>query len=197
MSQFGFDIDEFLEHRKEQEFTFPLFASSIGRRTTFRVKARRLTLMDRASLGFLPDHLQNDVWRQLKAASREMQKLQDSGAEPGDINEALANNDANLRVANIFCVHGIIEPKFVADKRDERPQDGVLHVEWIAPEDRIAFMIACNDADSEQARHFATFRAESTDDVPRRQGGEVLGREAQPDVRDAGAGVRFGHPVQP
>lgn len=196
MSQFAFEIDDFIQHRSEREFTFPLFASSIGRRTTFRVKARRLSIMDRASLGFLPDHLQNEVWKQLKAASRELQKMQDAGAEPKDIHEALANNDANLRVANIFCIYGIIEPTFVADKRDEDPSQRKLHVEWIAPEDRIAFMIACNDADSEQARHFATFREERTDAVPNRQGGEVLGDTP---IRIAGHGHgnnEFVPPVQ-
>jgi hypothetical protein len=99
-------------------------------------------------------------------------------------------------VANILCVYGIVEPRFVLDKAQERTSEGVLHVEWIAAEDRIAYMIACNDADSEQARLFRTFRDEPAHDVPGGQDGEVLGREGIRPAGDAGGGIRFGDPVQ-
>lgn len=192
---FTFAIDDFLAHRSEREFTFPLHASSIGRKAIFKARVRRLNLMDRATIGHLPDHLQNDVWKQLRAASREIEQARDAGRDPQSITEALANNDAMLGVANIFCRHGFIEPALTLDAREEDAAAGVLHVDRIAPEDRIAYMIACNDADSEQARYFATFRDEARGDVPARQGGEVLGREAIRPVGDGRGGVRFDDPV--
>lgn len=192
---FRFEIDEFIQHRSEREFTFPLHASSIGRKALFKAKVRRLNLMDRATIGHLPDHLQNDVWKQLRAASREIEQARDAGRDPQNITEALANNDAMLNLANIFCRYGFVEPSLTLNAREEDLASGVLHVDRIAPEDRIAYMWACNDADSEQARYFATFRDEARADVPDRQDGEVLGREALRPVGDARGGVRFGDPV--
>ena len=195
MSQFAFNVSDFLEHRAEREFTFPLHASSIGRKGVFEVRAHRLNLMDRASLGFLPDHLQNDVWQRLRAAARDIQKLQEQGGQPKDINEALANNDKMLAVANLFCRYAFIEPRLVLDVAEEDAERGVLHVDRIAPEDRIAFMIACTDADSEQARLFRTFRREPADDVPARQGGEVVPPAPIRPAGDARPGVQFVDPV--
>lgn len=155
---FTFEIDDFLEHRNEREFIFPLVASSIGRKKQFQARVRRLQLMDRASIGFLPDHLQNEAWRQLRAANQEIQKRQDAGDDPQDINEALANNDAMLQLADLFCQYGFVEPQIVVDAADENVSAGRLHAGRFAPEDRIAYLIACNDAHSEQAKLFETFR---------------------------------------
>jgi hypothetical protein len=176
MSQFAFDIQDFIEHRAEREFTFPLHASSIGRRGTFEVRCRRLNMMDRAAIGQLPSDLQNEVWTQLKAAAREINTLQEKGGEAKDINEALANNDKMLAVADLFCRYGWIEPSVVLTEREEHTAAGTLWIGRFAPEDRIAYMIGCQDADSEQARHFRTFRRSGAgaDAVPHRQGGEVV-----------------------
>ena len=195
MGTFTFDIDEFLEHRAEREFTFPLYASSIGRRSVFRVKARRLQIMDRAALGFLPSTLQNEVWLQLKAASRDIQRLQDSGAEPKDINEALANNEKQLQMADILCKYGWIEPSVTLEEREHNPAQGVIYIGHIAAEDRIAYLIACNDADSEQARSFRTLREESDAAVPGGESREVLGHDASRDPRDTPYPVQFRAPV--
>lgn len=188
---FRFDIDDFIEHRAEREFTFPLHASSIGRKGVFEVRAHRLNLMDRASLGFLPDHLQNDVWQRLRKAAKDIADLQEKGGQPKDINEALANNDKMLAVANLFCRYAFVEPQVVLDPAEEDVRAGILHVDRIAPEDRIAFMIACTDADSEQARLFATFRREPDDAVPGRQGGEVVSRAPERPAGDSRAPIDF------
>jgi hypothetical protein len=190
VSTFGFDIEEFIEHRNEREFTFPLHASSIGRKQVFEVKCRRLQIMDRASLGFLPDALQNRVWEQLKQTQREIQKQQAAGAEPENIQEALSNIDGQLKLADIFCEYGWLEPKVTRTQGAEDLAGGVLHVGRFAPEDRIAYLLACNDADSEQARHFATFRQRPNDDVPGGEDREV--RQDAPERRDGDTG----QPVQ-
>lgn len=158
MSTFTFEIDEFLEHRNEREFIFPLVASSIGRKKQFQARVRRLQLMDRASIGFLPDHLQNEAWKQLRAANNEIERRQEAGEAPKDINEALANNDAMLQLADLFCQYGFIEPQIVTDVAHEDIPSGKLHAGRFAPEDRVAYLIACNDAHSEQAKLFETFR---------------------------------------
>ena len=190
MTDFTFDIQDFIEHRSEREYTFPLHASSIGRKGVFEVRCRRLNMMDRAAIGQLPSDLQNEVWTQLKAAAKEINALQEKGSEAKDINEALANNDKMLAVADLFCKYGWVVPAVVLTEREEDTRAGVLWVGRFAPEDRIAYMIGCQDADSEQARHFRTFRsARAGDDaVPHRQGGEVVsaaperhpGHSAQP-----------------
>ena len=177
---FTFDIQDFIDHRAEREFTFPLHASSIGRKGVFEVRCRRLNMMDRAAIGQLPSDLQNEVWTQLKAAAREVNAVQERGGEAKDINEALANNEKMLTVADLFCRYGWIEPSVVLTEREEDTARGVLWVGRFAPEDRIAYMIGCQDADSEQARHFRTFRRDRSGDdaVPHRQGGEVVPRAA-------------------
>lgn len=187
---FAFDIQDFIDHRAEREFTFPLHASSIGRKSTFDVRCRRLNMMDRAAIGQLPSDLQNEVWTQLKAAAREISTLQEKGGEAKDINEALANNDKMLAVSDLFCKYGWITPRVVLTEREEDTRSGVLWIGRFAPEDRIAYMIGCQDADSEQARHFRTFRREDAgaDAVPDRQGGEVVQRAPE---RPAG------YPAQP
>lgn len=197
MSTFAFDIQDFIDHRAEREFTFPLHASSIGRKGTFDVRCRRLNMMDRAAIGQLPSDLQNEVWTQLKAAARNIAKLQDDNVEARDINEALANNDKMLAVADLFCKYGWIEPRVVLTEREEDTRAGVLWVGRFAPEDRIAYMIGCQDADSEQARHFRTFRGEGpgADAVPDRQGGEVVQRAPERPAGYPQAPIDFQHPV--
>lgn len=197
MSTFAFDIQDFIDHRAEREFTFPLHASSIGRKGTFDVRCRRLNMMDRAAIGQLPSDLQNEVWTQLKAAARNIAKLQDDNVEARDINEALANNDKMLAVADLFCKYGWIEPRVVLTEREEDTRAGVLWVGRFAPEDRIAYMVGCQDADSEQARHFRTFRREDTgaDAVPDVQHREVLGRDAGGHAGDPQPPLQFSHSV--
>ena len=197
MGTFEFDIDDFIAHRNEREFTFPLHASSIGRRGIYKIKCRRLNLMDRASIGFIPEHLQDDVWRQLRAAARDVNKMIEQGIEPKNVNEALANNDKHLALADIFCEYGWIEPRVTTDPRREvlSGENRIVRVERFAPEDRIAYMHACNDADSADARHFRTFRDEAGDDVPDRQGGEVLGQAPERSAGNSPAPIYFEPPV--
>lgn len=195
MSDFSFAIDDFLEHRQQREFTFPLHASSIGRRGIFEVRCRRLNIMERASLADLPDALQNEVWTQLRAAGRKIQELQDKNKTPENITEAMAQNDKFVEAADVFCVNGWIEPRVVLSEREEDPSRGVLWIGRFAKEDRIAYMWACGDADSAQARHFKTFRHRPDGDVPGRQGGEVVPDAAQRPAGDATGPVQFHAPV--
>lgn len=174
MSDFAFDIDEFIAHRAEGEFTFPLHASSIGRRALFKVRCRRLNIMERASIGHLPDAMQNEVWKQLRSAGRKINELVEKGQSPENIAEAMAQNDKFVSAADVFCVNGWIEPKVVLHERDEDRSRGVLWIGRFAKEDRIAYMWACGDADSDQAKHFETFRSRPDDDVPGREGGEMV-----------------------
>lgn len=170
---FQVDIDEFISHQDEREFWFRLPASSIGRRNAWKFRARRPNLFDRASMNYLPTHLQDDVWRKLRQFQRDAQKLQDAGTDAKSMNEQLANNEANLKVADLFCTIGFVDPTLVLDAKDENTAQRVLHVERVKPEDRIAYLMACNDADSEQAKLFERFRGESVPDASRGDHGTV------------------------
>jgi hypothetical protein len=183
-----FDIEAFLEHQTHDTFTFPLHASSIGRKEAFKVTCRRLEVIDRASLSFLPDKLQNKVWTQLRTTQQEISRRQEAGQTPKDINEALANIEDQLKIADILCEYGWIEPKVTRDPAREDLATGVMWVGRFKAADRAAYMIACNDADSEQARLFRILRDEPADDVSDREGGEVV-----PDAPERPAG----HPAAP
>lgn len=195
-SAFEFDVEAFIAEQEEGEyFTFPLYASSIGRKTVRKVLCRRLNMMDRASIGYLPAHLQDDVWQQLRKAARKISDLQETGATPKNVHEALANNDAMLRVANLFVRYAFVTPQITLVKDEQDPANGVMHIDWVKPEDRIAFMVACNDATGEEARRFETFRPEPADAVPDREGSEVVPDAA---VRPAGnttPPIQFSAPV--
>jgi len=191
MSEFSFPIEEFLEHQENDTFTFPLHASSVGRRGLFRVKCRRLEVTDRASLAFLPEKLQNKVWQNLRSTQREIEKRQQAGMEPKDINEALANIDDQVKLADIICEAGWIEPRVTRDPAKHDPANGVIWIDKFKRADRIAYLIACNNADSEAARHFRVFRDEPHDDVPGGQDREVLERPPLRPVGDARPGIQF------
>jgi hypothetical protein len=196
VSAFEFDAEAFIDEQEEGEyFTFPLYASSIGRKTVRRALCRRLNMMDRASIGHLPAHLQDDVWQRLRKAARKIQELQEKGATPKNVHEALANNDAMLRVANLFVRYAFVKPQIVLNPDEHDPANGVLHIDWVKPEDRIAFMVACNDATGEEARRFETFRPESADDVPDVQDGEILESKPERSGGDTGHPIQFSAPV--
>lgn len=192
---FSFDIQEFIDHRSSQEFIFELPASSIGRKSRFKARCRRINMMDRTSIGYLPSHLQEEVWQRLRKAASEIRDLQERGAEAKNINEALANNDKMVQVGSLLCRYAFIEPKITLDPNEEDLSNGVLHVDRIAAEDRVAFMIACNDATSEQAGLFSTFRGRSTDAMADRQGGEVVPDAAQRPAGDTPHPIQFGSAV--
>src|SRR5690606_4989632 len=192
---FRFDIQDFIDHRSSQEFTFDLPASSIGRKSRFKARCRRINMMDRATIGFLPTHLQNEVWTQLRSAANEIRKLQESGAEAKDVNEALANNDKMVRIGSLLMRYAFIEPKIVLNPSEEDLANGVLHVDRIAAEDRVAVMIACNDATSEQAGLFSTFRERPADAVSDRQGGEVVPDATQRPAGDPAPPLPAGAPA--
>lgn len=179
-----FPVDEFLRHQTHDTFTFPLHASSIGRKDVFRVTCRRLDITDRASLAFLPDQLQNKVWSQLRATQREINERQDAGQTAEDINDALANVDDTLRIADILCEYGWVDPKVTRDPAKEDTTAGTLWVGRFKPADRVAYLLGCNDADSEQARHFRVLRDEPNGDVSGREDREVV-----PDAPERPAGA--------
>lgn len=196
---FTFDVEAFLDEQDAQEasgqerlLTFPLHATSIGKPGIQRILCRRLNLMDRASISYLPSELQNTVWKQLRKASEELQRLQTQGATPKDINEAMANNDKMLAVADVMCEYGWVKPRVVRDRSREDRHAGVLWVGRFKGEDRIAYMIGCGDADSEQARHFRDAPARSDDDAPDRENREVLEYPTERAAGDASPGL-FAH----
>lgn len=185
----SFPIDEFLAHQEHDTFTFPLHASSIGRKEIFRVTCRRLEVTDRASLNFLPNKLQNQVWSQLRSTQREIAARQEAGQEPKDINEALANIEDNIRIADLICEYGWIDPKVTRDPAKEDTANGVVWIGRFKGADRIAYLVACNDADSEQARHFRITSERPDDAVSDRQGGEVVPNATVRPAGDAASGV--------
>lgn len=190
-----FPIDEFLKHQTYDTFKFPLHAGSIGRKTPFEVTCRRLEVTDRASLGFLPSNLQDRVWKQLKQTVREITERENAGQEAKDINEALANIDDQLKVADILCEYGWIDPKVTRDPAKEDHAHGVVWIGRFKGADRIAYMLACNNADSEQARLFRVIRDESDSDVPDREGGEVVPDAPERPAGDPPPPVQFGAAV--
>ena len=196
VSSFQFDAEAFVEEQREGEyFTFPLHASSIGRKTPRKALCRHLTLMDRASIGHLPTHLQDEVWSRLRKAARKIAEMQEQGATPQNIHEALANNDKMLEVANTYVRYGFVKPEITLSKAKDDPANGVLYIDWVKPQDRIAFMIACNDPGSEEFRRFERFRSESRDAVSDREGGEVVPDAPERPAGDAPQPVQFGAAV--
>lgn len=190
-----FPIDEFLRHQTYDTYTFPLHASSIGRPSPFEVTCRRLEITDRASLGFLPSALQSRVWSQLKTTVKEIQSRENAGQEAKDINEALSNIDDQLKVADILCEYGWIEPKVTRDPAKEDHAGGVVWIGRFKGADRIAYMIGCNNADSEQAKLFRVLRSRPDDAVPGGEGGEVVPDAPQRPAGDPTPPVQFHAPV--
>lgn len=199
---FSFDVDAFLAESdaelegRERLYTFPLHATSIGKPSVQRIKCRWLNLMDRSSIGHLPSEMQNTVWKQLRRAGDDLQALQRQGASPKDINEAWANNDKMLAVADLMCEYGWVEPRVVRDRSREDRHAGVLWIGRFRGPDRVAYMIACGDADSEQARHFRDAPERPDDDVADRQGGEVVSDAAQRPAGDTPQPLDFQPAVQ-
>lgn len=194
-----FDLDAFLTHQEESKdlpLKFPLHASSVGKRDVWKVLTRRLSMINRAEVAFLPDHLQAFVWEQLKVSQKEIEKARKKNFEPRTMNEALANNENLLKVADLFVMAAFVDPQIVLNKEDEDINQRKLHIDRIQPEDRMAFWIACRDAESEQARLFETFRPEPANDAPRGNDREVLGRQALRSVGDAGIKPVDAHEVQ-
>lgn len=161
-------IDELLDHRRAQQqdgYLFPLKASSLGGDTQYEVHARRIVLVDRASLKQLPEHLQQIVWEglnELRTATRDKAK---SGG-PKSLVEELKDNEVALKAARAFA-----EASFLGLVKGDREQalDGpklqrALN-EAISEEDQLAFFIASTDAESEQAEKLKIFRPRSQDAV--------------------------------
>lgn len=179
----GIALDEFLDHQKRrvsEPYWFPLHASSIGRKTVWKVLARRLNMMDRASLGHIPENMQNFVWQRLQDIQKDMQALQESGENARTITEAHANNEQSIRAANIYCHAAFVDPRIVLEQGQENVPERKLFVDRIAVEDRLAFLLACNDADGEQARLFETFRPGSAPDVRDREAEPVAPTSIRP-----------------
>lgn len=193
-----FDIDEFLDHadkRRENLFKFPLHVSSLGRSKIWKVVCRRISIMDRASLDMLPNHLQDEIWKALRRMDKEREKMQRAGREPQNIRQALANNESYLRVADTFVSVAFLDPKITLDKSKENPGERTLHIDRIAEEDRIAFLLGCQDGDSEEARQFELFHPESEGTVPAGNNGPVVEDASVGSVGDEGTGHPGLYPV--
>lgn len=175
--EFDFAIDHFIEHQESlanRPLKFTLTASSIGRKSPFKATVRRLTMVDRASLGDMPEDAANFVWKRLQKLKGEMDELTDAGATPKDITEQFAQNDKHIQAANLFCVAGFVDPTLVLEPEREDIARRRFHVSRIQVEDRLAFMLACQDADSAFARRFELFRDAPAGDVPADPQGAVL-----------------------
>lgn len=161
-------IDELLDHRRAQQedgYTFPLAASSLGSEQGFEVHARRIVLVDRASLRQLPERLQNTVWEGLNAL-RAQTRNKKAGEGPQSLIEELKDNEVAIKAARAFA-----EASFLGLVKGDQEQalDGPKlqkALDVISEEDQLAFFIASTDAESEQAAKLKLFRPRRENVVP-------------------------------
>lgn len=183
----SFSLESFVdlqERKKNKPMTFPLHASSIGHKTVQKALVRRLTLLDDAENGTLPDALQNEAL----AAVRKLHRAQEKSSAAGEGSDAVmeqSNRALLIDAANKVVRAGFIDPQIVLDAADEDLANRKMHISRIDREDRISFFVACQDGNSEQARLLG-FREESASDVPGRDNGAVA---AVAPVRPAGAPI--------
>lgn len=163
--------EAFLAFRQKQielGFEFPLSASSVGKAEQWKARVRRISLMERGSIDMLHPLVQDQIWEGLKVLKEETRRRNRDGIEdPESLIEVLANNERVLPAANAFAVASFIDPHLVLHERDlDRFPDAYL-VTDIAPEDIVAFFLACSDPESEAAKRLKLFRprGESTIDV--------------------------------
>lgn len=162
MGQFMSLIDELLDHRRAQQregFTFPLSASSLGG-GLFEVHARRIALVDRASLKQIPQHLQETVWAGLKELREQSEKRRKAGGQQAQtLVEELAENETALKAARAFAEASFLG--LVKGDREEElvgPKLQLALDSVISEEDQLAFFVASTDAESEQAAKLKIFR---------------------------------------
>lgn len=191
-NQSNIALDEFVEHRKlaaAMPLLFPLYASSVGRKETWKVLTRRLSLTDRASIDQIPDNLQDFVFQQVRDAGKAQQRIVDEGGEPNDFIDALKRQEGAQRAADIFCMASFVDPEIVLEERQEDLAARKLWIGRIHSEDRFAFFMACTNAETEFAKRFERFRPQSVVDVPHR---EVEPVRSPTPIGDPGDG-RSGH----
>jgi hypothetical protein len=156
--------DALLDHQRRQRedgYTFPLAATSLGMDTMILARVRRLSTTDRAAIEALPTAVQETVWSGIKAFAASIKDGQDAQS----LIEAAAKNDEQRKAADGFCIAAFIEPPLVATEAELATNPGAYLVTDIAAEDRISFMYACLDADSVQAKQLKMFRPKSPEHV--------------------------------
>lgn len=173
-----------LEHRRKQledGYLFPLTATSIGMDEVLKARVRRLTILDRAAIESLPQHVQQAVWEGNKEAERMSKQM--AGQDPQSLIESATKNETILPAANAWAIASFIEPRLVATEPELSGASGAWVVDDIAAEDRVSFFLACMDADSTSARQLKLFRPKTPGHVPT---GTVVPM-ATPTVGPAGA----------
>lgn len=197
-------LAEFRRQRQELGFTFDLPATSLGLPEMIKARVMRLSLLDKAAVQRLPQDAQEKVWAGLKAVRDERKKLERSGdleQEPESLLEASMRNERIVPAANAYCIASFVAPKLTDDLR--KVDNETWHVDDIELEDRVSFYLACNDADSDQAKKLKLFRpsgtveaqghvirvADAGDDVPAYATGEAATATFRPADVDLG-GVR-------
>lgn len=197
--------EAFLTFRQKQielGYEFPLSASSMGKAEVWKARVRRISLMDRGAIDMLHPLVQGQIWEGLKVLREETRRRNRDGIDdPESLLEVLANNERILPAADAFCVASFIDPILVLHPSDLARFPDAYLVTDIAPEDRVAFFLACSDADSEAAKKLKLFRpsGKSAIDVESPAQGEADAPIAVRDYRvvgedgDAGSGpITFG-----
>ncbi len=156
-----FDISSFIEDQKQDTYTFPLHRSSYGMKEPRRVTCKVIDLFERASLGHLPQRLQNEFFANVETVQNEIKRQQRNGKAGDSLMDKLAEHDILVKQADKFCVAGWLDPKVVEKQSDEDLASGVMWIGRVKRQDRIAYMVACMDSDGEQAKHFELFRDEA------------------------------------
>lgn len=185
-----FDIKSFIEDQKADTYTFPLHRSSYGMKEPRRVTCKAIDLFERASLGHLPQKMQDEFFANVESVQEEIKRQQRSGKAGDSLMDKLAEHDTLVKQADKFCVAGWVDPKVVEDQAAENLTSGVMWVGRVKRQDRIAYMVACMDADGEQAKHFELFRDEA--DAGLVSAGEPVSVSENPAVyavKDAGERV--------
>jgi hypothetical protein len=186
MTGFRDALNKHLADQVELGFEFTLAAASIGAKEPFKVRTRRINMTDKLALE-LPSHLQELVFEGYRTVREAAKRIQNDNEDPQSLQEMVTNNTRSLPAANALCVVSFIHPKVVETESEERNSNDpdTVWVERLPAEDRIAFLVACADSSSEQAKRLTLFRPESSIDVPYRTVEPVA---AEP-VRDPAIGA--------
>ena len=165
-----FDIKSFMEDQKVDTYTFPLHRSSYGMKEPRRVTCKVIDIFEKASLGHLPEKLQEEFFKNVETVQDEIKRQKRNGKAGDSLLDTLAEHDLLLKQADKYCAAGWLDPKVVEDHAREDIANGVMWVGRVQKQDRIAYMIGCMDSDGDQAKHFEIFR-DGTDDeaVPDRE----------------------------
>ncbi len=186
--------DALAEHRRRQRengFTFPLVATSLGLEETLEARVRGLELFDKAAIKQLPVDVQAAVWEAIQVSQREQKLMAEFKGSPETFDAFSERGRHLIEVANVFVIAAFVEPRVVATEAELAEQPGAWWIENIHTDDRIEFMQLSNSTDAGVSKKLKMFRPGPAPDVADEPALPVA-TEPAPDMGDVRNNVQPG-----